>query len=152
MGWRSRLQARGLDASSEWYGINAYNQIISLALLIMLALNWGKISQYPGLWILQIMDRQNEQERLFCTGCFSHSLFFCQYFPYKLLLFIGLAVGHKILLLAGTWQSVSQVRKIILNKFKKYMICVGALFKVRGAVILFLYSEKKDSFLWGFLL
>lgn len=83
------------------------------------------------------MDRQNAQGRLFYIGCFCYSLFFCQYFPYKLLLFIGLAVGHKILLLAGTWQTVSKVRKIILNKFLNYMIYTEALFKVRGAVILF---------------
>lgn len=53
--------------------------------------------------------------------------------PYKLLLFIGLAVSHKILLLEGTWQTLSPVRKIILNKFLKCVICIGALLKVRGA-------------------
>lgn len=67
------------------------------------------------------MDRQNAQERLSYTAFSCYSLFFCQYFPYKLPLFIGLAVSHKILLLVGTWQAVSQVRKIILNKFLKYM-------------------------------
>lgn len=138
-------QMRSLDASSEWCGINTYNQIISLAQRITLAWNWARqecnipISGILQI-ILQIMYRQNAQERLFCTGCSCYSLFFCQYFPYKLLLFIGLAVGHKILLLAGTWQTASQVRKMILNKFLKYMICIGALLKLE---VKSFFSEKK---------
>lgn len=48
---------------------------------------------------------------------------------------MGLAGSHKILLLAGTWQTVSQVGKIILNKILKYMKYIGALLKARGAVI-----------------
>lgn len=98
----------------------------------------------PGLWILQITDRQNVQGGLFYTGCFCYSLFFCQYFPYKLLLFVGLAGSHKILLLAGTWQTVSQVGKIILNKILKYMKYIGALLKARGAVIfIFIFFWEK---------